>query len=81
MHAGIRPKVRLRDQEERDLIWIREAFLEYEKPHELFVVHGHTPVHAPDLQNNRLNIDTGAFATGCLTCVAIEGATVRLFST
>ena len=81
VHAGIRPKVRLRDQEEKDLLWIRDAFLEYEKPFELFVVHGHTPVHAPDMRSNRLNIDTGAFATGCLTCVAIEGSTVELFST
>ena len=81
VHAGIRPKVRLRDQEEKDLLWIRDAFLEYDKPFELFVVHGHTPVHAPDMQSNRLNIDTGAFATGCLTCVAIEGATVRLLTT
>jgi hypothetical protein len=81
VHAGIRPKVRLRDQEEKDLLWIRDAFLEYERPFELFVVHGHTPVHAPDLQSNRLNIDTGAFATGCLTCAAIEGSTVKPFST
>lgn len=81
VHAGIRPKVRLRDQDEKDLLWIRDAFLEYQKPFELFVVHGHTPVHAPDLQSNRLNIDTGAFATGRLTCVAIEGSTIRPFST
>lgn len=81
VHAGIRPKVRLRDQDEKDLLWIRNAFLEYEKPFELFVVHGHTPVHAPDMQSNRLNIDTGAFATGRLTCVAIEGSTIRPLST
>jgi calcineurin-like phosphoesterase family protein len=81
VHAGIRPKVRLRDQDEKDLLWIRDAFLEYEKPFELFVVHGHTPVHAPDMQSNRLNIDTGAFATGRLTCVAIEGSMIRLLST
>jgi serine/threonine protein phosphatase 1 len=81
VHAGIRPKVRLRDQQEKDLLWIRDEFLEYEKPFELFVVHGHTPVHAPVMRSNRLNIDTGAFATGCLTCVAIEGSTVRPFST
>ena len=81
VHAGIRPKVRLRDQDEKDLLWIRDVFLEYEKPFEMFVVHGHTPVHAPDMQSNRLNIDTGAFATGRLTCVAIEGSTIRPLST
>lgn len=81
VHAGIRPRVKLRDQEEKDLLWVREAFLGYEKPFELFVVHGHTPVRAPEMKSNRLNIDTGAFATGRLTCVAIEGSTIRPFST
>lgn len=76
VHAGIRPNVPLERQEERDLLWIRETFLEYEKPFGLFVVHGHTPVHVPELRPNRLNIDTGAFATGRLTCVAIEGSTI-----
>lgn len=81
VHAGLRPRVKLRDQDEKDLLWIREEFLEYQKPFEVFVVHGHTPVHAPDMQTNRLNIDTGAFATGRLTCAAIEGSTIRLLST
>lgn len=81
VHAGIRPRVKIKDQLEKDLLWIRDAFLEYEKPFEQFVIHGHSPVLAPDMQTNRLNIDTGAFATGCLTCVRIEGSTIRPFST
>ena len=81
VHAGLRPRVKLKDQDEKDLLWIREEFLEYQKPFELFVVHGHTPVHAPDMQTNRLNIDTGAFATGRLTCAAVEESTIRLLST
>jgi serine/threonine protein phosphatase 1 len=36
-------------------------------------VHGHTPVRMPDVRSNRINIDTGAFATGRLTCIVIEG--------
>lgn len=81
VHAGIRPTVALTDQDEKDLLWIRNEFLEYEKPFGPFVVHGHTPVHVPDMRKNRLNIDTGAFATGRLTCVAIEGSTIRPMST
>jgi serine/threonine protein phosphatase 1 len=27
----------------------------------------------PDVRSNRINIDTGAFATGRLTCIVIEG--------
>jgi serine/threonine protein phosphatase 1 len=57
-------------------LWIREEFLNHERPFQFFVVHGHTPVRAPEVRFNRVNIDTGAFATGRLTCVAIEGSTI-----
>jgi serine/threonine protein phosphatase 1 len=77
VHAGIRPNVPLGQQEERDLLWIREEFLEYEAPFELFVVHGHTPVRTAEVRSNRINIDTGAYATGRLTCIAIEGSTIN----
>jgi hypothetical protein len=74
VHAGIRPGVPIQEQTENDLLWIREEFLAHEQPFERFVVHGHTPVNAPDLRSNRINIDTGAFATGRLTCIVIEGS-------
>jgi len=73
VHAGIRPGVPIRKQREEDLLWIREEFLSCEQRFEKFVVHGHTPVRAPDVRSNRINIDTGAFATGRLTCIVIEG--------
>lgn len=76
VHAGIRPGVPIHEQTEGDLLWIREEFLAHERPFERFVVHGHTPVSTPDLRPNRINIDTGAFATGCLTCIAIEGSAI-----
>jgi serine/threonine protein phosphatase 1 len=76
VHAGIRPGVPIHKQTEEDLLWIRDDFLSYEQPFERFVVHGHTPVHTPDVRPNRINIDTGAFATGRLTCVVIEGSAI-----
>jgi calcineurin-like phosphoesterase family protein len=76
VHAGIRPGVPIRKQKEEDLLWIREEFLSCEQRFEKFVVHGHTPVRAPDIRSNRINIDTGAFATGRLTCIVIEGAAI-----
>ena len=76
VHAGIRPGVRFHEQTENDLLWIREEFLTYDQPFERFVVHGHTPVSVPDLRPNRINIDTGAFATGRLTCIVIEGSAI-----
>jgi serine/threonine protein phosphatase 1 len=76
VHAGIRPGVPIRQQTEDDLLWIREEFLSFEHPFESFIVHGHTPVPVPDLRSNRINIDTGAFATGRLTCIVIEGSVI-----
>jgi serine/threonine protein phosphatase 1 len=74
VHAGIRPGVPIRKQKEEDLLWIREEFLFCEDRFEKFIVHGHTPVPMPDIRPNRINIDTGAFATGRLTCIVIEGS-------
>ena len=71
VHAGIRPGVRLEDQQAEDLFGIRGDFLDHEGDLGCIVVHGHTPVMEPDFRSNRINIDTGAFATNCLTCLRI----------
>ena len=71
-HAGVRPGIPLTQQREEDLLWIREDFLLYEEDFSKVVVHGHTPVPQPDVRPNRINIDTGAFATGQLTCLRLE---------
>jgi serine/threonine protein phosphatase 1 len=75
-HAGIRPDIPIEQQDVNDLIWIRDEFLESTLNHERFIVHGHTPVPHPDIRHNRINIDTGAWRTGILTCIAIEGSTI-----
>ena len=51
----------------------REAFLLHEESFGKIVIHGHTPVLEPDIRPNRINIDTGAYATGKLTCLVLEG--------
>jgi len=72
VHAGVRPGVPLPRQREEDLLWIREDFLLHEDNFGKIVVHGHTPVIEPDIRPNRINIDTGAYATGKLTCLMLE---------
>jgi serine/threonine protein phosphatase 1 len=72
-HAGVRPGVPLQRQHQRDLLWIREEFLQCDEDFGKFVVHGHTPVLKPEIRSNRINIDTGAYATGKLTLLAIQG--------
>lgn len=76
VHAGVRPLVPIERQAADDFLWIRNEFLLWEREFEKIVVHGHTPVHEPDIRFNRINIDTGAFATGRLTCMVIEGTTI-----
>jgi serine/threonine protein phosphatase 1 len=77
VHAGVRPGIPLSDQKDEDLLWIRQDFLLYEGELEKFVIHGHTPVKEPEIRSNRINLDTGAYATGKLTCLAIEGDSVE----
>jgi serine/threonine protein phosphatase 1 len=72
VHAGVRPGIPLSNQRAEDLLWIREDFLHYEGSFGKVVVHGHTPVSEPEIRNNRINIDTGAFATDNLTCAVFE---------
>jgi len=72
VHAGIRPGVPLEEQHEEDLLWIRRDFLLCEENFSKYVIHGHTPVPQPDIRPNRMNIDTGAYATGRLTCLRLE---------
>lgn len=76
-HAGVRPGVPLDRQSEEDLLWIRDEFLESATNFGKIVVHGHTPMEKPEVRPNRISIDTGAFATGRLTCVALEGGLPR----
>ena len=71
-HAGVRPGVPLDRQSDEDLLWIRDEFLSSKMNFGKIVVHGHTPVEAPEVLPNRINIDTGAFATGQLTCVVLD---------
>jgi serine/threonine protein phosphatase 1 len=72
VHAGIRPGIPLEKQSEHDLLWIREAFLQSDADHGSVIVHGHTITPRPEVKHNRIGIDTGAYATGRLTCLRIE---------
>lgn len=73
VHAGIQPGVPLDQQRGSDLRWIRTEFLNHRGAHSHFIVHGHTITEAVDEQPNRLGIDTGAYDSGRLTAVALEG--------
>lgn len=79
VHAGIRPGVPLGRQDGHDLLWIRYEFLDSDADHGVVVVHGHTPVDAPELRPNRIGIDTGAVFSGVLTAAVLNPDGVETF--
>lgn len=82
VHAGLRPGIPLDRQDPDDLLWIRDEFLSSRADHDgKVVVHGHTICDRPEVRANRINIDTGAFASGRLTCVVLEGEGRRFLHT
>lgn len=76
-HAGIRPGVALDAQAPDDLLWIRQDFLDSPRDHGAIIVHGHTITAEPDVQENRIGIDTGAYMSGRLTCLVVEETGIR----
>lgn len=81
VHAGLRPGVAIDDQKEGDMIWIRDAFLEAAGGFDKVVVHGHSIESEPDIQAHRIGIDTGAYRSGRLTCLVLEGRDRRFLHT
>jgi len=81
VHAGIRPDVPIDRQSPQDMMWIRQEFLWSGRVSEKIVVHGHSPSGSPAERKNRIGIDTGAYATGRLTALVLEGETRRFLST
>lgn len=81
VHAGIVPDVDLEKQLPQDLRWIREPFLSHEAAHSHIIVHGHTIRDDVEIRPNRIGIDTGAFHSGCLTALVLEGTGRRFIET
>lgn len=77
VHAGIDPERSLEDQRRRDMLWIRDRFLRHQGPFSHVVVHGHTIFDTVEHCGNRIGIDTGAYASGRLTALVLEGDSQR----
>lgn len=80
VHAGIRPGLPLERQTRADLRWIREPFLHDTGDHGFVVVHGHTIVDSVEELPNRIGIDTGAYRSGVLTALVVDGGERRFLS-
>ena len=80
-HAGVRPGAALDQQSNDDLLWIRDEFLNSKQDFGKIVVHGHSISPEPDIRANRIGIDTGAYATGKLTCLKLFEDKRQFFTT
>lgn len=80
VHAGVRPGRTLHKQSRTDLLEIREPFLSHRRALPWRVVHGHTVSEAPEIKPHRVGVDTGAYASGRLSCAVIEGTSVTIIT-
>ncbi len=81
VHAGIRPGVPVDEQRPTDMRWIRDKFLDDPRDHGVVVVHGHSITAEVEERPNRIGVDTGAYASGKLTAVGLEGSERWFLST
>ncbi|QJU57605.1 serine/threonine protein phosphatase [Sphingomonas sp. AP4-R1] len=73
VHAGVRPGVPIDEQTPVEMRWIRDSFLDHPGYHGRMIVHGHSITTEPTLRPNRMGIDTGAYDSGVLTALGLEG--------
>lgn len=81
VHAGVRPGVDLARQDDGDLMWIRDEFLNATEDYGKIIVHGHSIRPEVELMPNRIGIDTGAYRSGRLSCLVLDGTSRRLLQT
>lgn len=81
VHAGVRPRIPLQYQSEKDLLWIREEFTAAGRALPQTVVYGHTPGEEVAIGDGRIGLDTGAYLTGKLTAAGFKGEDVWFLST
>jgi serine/threonine protein phosphatase 1 len=79
-HAGLRPGVPLKRQTRADMLWIRDEFLNSNSSHGVVVVHGHSIETDVEIRSNRIGLDSGAYRTGTLTAIYLEGTNRELIN-
>jgi serine/threonine protein phosphatase 1 len=73
VHAGIKPGKSMEEQSPKNLRWIRDEFLDHKGVFEKVIVYGHTIGEDVAESRSRIGIDTGAYESGKLTAIGLEG--------
>jgi serine/threonine protein phosphatase 1 len=79
-HAGADPHRPVDQQEERSLLWGHPDFHKVQRTDGIWVVHGHTIVDDAVAEGGIISVDTGAYATGCLTAASVTANGVSFLS-
>ena len=73
VHAGIDPKKKLENQTKQDYLWSRsDSFFNKDFKAEKIIIHGHTPEKDIIDLPGRINVDTGCYFSGKLSCVCLS---------
>ena len=81
VHAGANPDVSLTKQSRKNLIWGHPEFLKTPRRDGQWVVHGHTILPEIKVEQGRIGVDTGAYATGCLSAAYIAPSGMKILTT
>lgn len=81
VHAGLNPSKEFEEQAEEDMLLIRDEFLKSDKDFSHKVVFGHSVFEEVKDYGNKIPVDTGAFATGKLSCLVLEGTEMKVLTT
>jgi serine/threonine protein phosphatase 1 len=71
VHAGLKDNFPIDEQDEWDMLWIRDEFIYSDFDFGKRVIFGHTPFREPLVLDNKIGIDTGAVYGNKLTCVEL----------
>ena len=81
VHAGLDPNAEVEGQSSQIRIWGHKDFMYQPRRDGQWVAHGHTIVEKAGIEAGRLALDTGAYATGCLTAAGVSGSNHWLIQT
>lgn len=59
VHAGINPNKSLEEQNENDLLWVRDDFIDKKHNLKQKIIFGHTAFYEPYIDEDKIGIDTG----------------------
>lgn len=81
VHAAADPAINMHLQNPNTLMWGTSSFFKQARDDGQWVVHGHTIVDEGTVDNGRISIDTGAYATNVLTALHIDKGFGEFIST